>query len=72
MDKMEKKEIKKYLFIAVLAVAVCVIVRNLSFLARIIAILMNAVRPMIIGLAAAYIFNIIMTGFEKRYFKNNS
>ena len=71
MDKMEKKEIKKYLFIAVLAVAVCVIVRNLSVIAKLIGITMSAVRPMIIGLAAAYIFNIIMTGFEQRYFKNN-
>lgn len=72
MDKMDKKEIKKYLFIAVLAVAVCIIVRNLSVLARLIAILMSAVRPMIIGLAAAYIFNIIMTGFEKRYFQKSN
>ena len=71
-EKLDKKDIKKYLLIAVLAVIVCVIVRNLSALAKLIGIIMSAVKPMIIGLAAAYIFNIIMTGFEKRYFKNNS
>lgn len=65
---MDKSEKKKYIFIAVLAVIVCVIVRNLSVLAKVIGIAMSAVRPMIIGLAVAYIFNIIMTGFEKRYF----
>ena len=65
---MEKTEKKKYLFIAVLAVAVCTIVKNLSVLARVIGIAVSAVKPMIIGLAIAYIFNIIMTGFEKRYF----
>lgn len=65
---MERSEKKKYIFIAVLAVIVCIIVRNLSVLAKVIALAMSAVRPMLIGLAIAYIFNIIMTGFEKRYF----
>lgn len=65
---MEKSEKKKYIFIAVLAVIVCIIVKNLSVLAKVLGIALSAVRPMIIGLAVAYIFNIIMTGFEKRYF----
>jgi len=65
---MDRSEKKKYIFIAVLAVIVCIIVRNLSVLAKVIGIAVSAVRPMLIGLAAAYIFNIIMTGFEKRYF----
>ena len=65
---MEKSEKNKYIFIAVLAVIVCIIVKNLSVLAKVIALAMSAVRPMLIGLAMAYIFNIIMTGFEKRYF----
>ena len=71
IDKLEKKEVKKYLLIAVLAIVVCIVARNLSIIAKLIGIIMSAVKPMIIGLVAAYIFNIIMTGFEKRYFKNN-
>ena len=65
---MDRSEKKKYIFIAILAVIVCVIVKNLSVIGKVIGIAMSAVRPMLIGLAAAYIFNIIMTGFEKRYF----
>ncbi len=67
---MDRSEKKKYIFIAVLAVIVCIIVRNLSLLGKVIGIAVSAIRPMLIGLAAAYIFNIIMTGFEKRYFPN--
>lgn len=67
---MEKKEIKKYLLIAVLAVAVCVVVQNFDIVKDIIKIALAALKPLFIGCVMAYIFNIIMNSFEKRYFPN--
>lgn len=65
---MEKKEIKQYFFIAVLAIAVCVIVQNFSVVTGLFGIALNALTPMFVGCIMAYIFNIIMTFFEKRFF----
>ncbi len=70
---MDKKEIKRYIFIAVLAVAVCVIVQNFSLIQNFAGIATNALKPLFIGCIMAYIFNIIMIFFERHYFpKNNS
>ncbi len=70
---MKKKEKVKYLFIAALAVAVCLIVQNFVLFIRLIGLTLSALTPMMIGCIIAYIFNIIMNFFEKHYFpKQNS
>lgn len=70
---MDKKEIKRYVFIAMLAVAVCVIVKNFSVISGICRLALGALKPLFIGCIMAYIFNIIMNSFEKHYFpKSNS
>ncbi len=65
---MDKKEIKRYVFIAFLAVAVCVIVQNFGLIQDFTAIALKALAPLFIGCIMAYIFNIIMCFFEKHYF----
>ena len=65
---MDKKEIKRYVFIAFLAVAVCVIVQNFSVFQNLVLLALKAMRPIFIGCVLAYIFNIIMNFFEKHYF----
>ena len=70
---MSKEEIKRYVFIAFLAIAVCVIVQNFYVFTKLASILLSALKPLFIGIFIAYIFNIIMNFFEKHYFpKNNS
>lgn len=70
---MEKNEIKRYVFIAALAIAVCVICQNFSVLANFVYVVIGALKSLVIGFFIAYIFNIIMNRFEKLYFpKNNS
>ncbi len=65
---MEKKEIRQYAVISLFAIAVCLIVQNFSIISKIAALAANALKPMIIGIFIAYIFNIVMSSFEKRYF----
>ena len=67
---MEKKEIKRYLFIAALAIVSCVIVKHFSVFATLFIMSLGALRPVLIGCSLAYIFNIIMNFFEKHYFPN--
>ena len=70
---MEKREIKRYIFIAVLAIAVCVISQNFSVLSNFVSVFLGALKSLVIGFFIAYIFNIIMNRFEKIYFpKSNS
>lgn len=69
---MEKKELKRYVVIAVLVIAVCYIVQNFSFFARIISVGLNALYPLGLGIVVAYIINIIMSWFEKHYFPRSS
>lgn len=70
---MDKQEIKRGVFVAALAVAVCVIVQNFSYVQGLAGIALKALEPLFIGCIMAYIFNIIMNFFEKHYFpkKNN-
>ncbi|MCM1269689.1 MAG: AI-2E family transporter [Ruminococcus flavefaciens] len=70
---MDKQEIKRGVFVAALAVAVCVIVQNFSYVQGLARIALKALEPLFIGCIMAYIFNIIMNFFEKHYFpkKNN-
>ena len=69
---MDKKEIKRSIFIAALAVAVCVTVQNFAVIAQVFMIALNALKPLIIGCIIAYIFNIIMNSFEKHYFPKST
>lgn len=65
---MEKKQIKKYIFIAFLTLAVCLAVRNFSAISKILSTAFTAVVPLLMGCVTAYIFNIIMSFYEKHYF----
>ena len=70
---MEKREIKRYIFIAILAIAVCVISQNFYVLSNFVSVVLGALTSLVIGFFIAYIFNIIMNRFEKIYFpKSNS
>ena len=69
---MEKKEFKRYILIAVLVIAVCCIVKNLSFFAKIISVGLNALYPLGLGIVVAYIINIIMSWFEAHYFPKST
>ena len=69
---MEKREIKRYIFIAFLAVAVCVISQNFAVFVSFPSVVLGALKPLIMGLMIAYIFNIIMNFFEKHYFPKSS
>lgn len=66
--KMKRSEMKKYLCIAGLAVAVCLIVQNFWIVIALLGLIFKALTPMLIGCIIAYIFNIIMNFFEKHYF----
>lgn len=70
---MNKQEIRRYIFIAFLAVMVCVIVQNFYVFTKLLSILLGALKPLLIGFFIAYIFNIVMKAFEKHYLpKSNS
>ena len=69
---MEKREIKRYIFIAFLAVAVCVISQYFAVFVSFLSVVLGALKPLIMGLMIAYIFNIIMNFFEKHYFPKSS
>lgn len=65
---MDKKELKKYLIIGAVAVAVMVIVKNLSYIGSFMSLIFTAFSPLVIGCAIAFVFNIIMSFFERHYF----
>lgn len=65
---MNKQEIRRYIFIAGLAIAVCVIVQHFYVFTWLVSILLGALKPLFVGFAIAYIFNIIMDFFERHYF----
>lgn len=65
---MNRKELKKYISFAILAVAVCWIVQNFRLFENLISVAMGAVFPLIMGTVIAYIFNIVLNFFEKHYF----
>ena len=69
---MDRKEIKRYIFISVLAIAVCVISQNFAVLSNFVSIVFGALKSLVIGFFIAYIFNIIMNRFEKLYFPKSS
>lgn len=69
---MDKKDIKRYIFIAVLAIAVCVISQNFSVLSNFAMVVLGALKSLVIGFFIAYIFNIVMNRFEKLYFPKST
>lgn len=65
---MERKDIKRYLIIAAIAVGSLLLVQNFSLAIKLVGLIIAALNPLIIGAVIAYIFNIIMGSLEKRYF----
>ena len=65
---MEKKELRRYIVIAILAIAVCFIVQNFAMFTKIISAACGALYPLALGAVMAYIINIIMKWFEVHYF----
>lgn len=65
---MERKELKKYLTIALIVIGVCLIVKNLSSIALVIRIAFSAVYPLLLGCIIAYVFNIFLSFCERYYF----
>lgn len=65
---MEKQDIKRYIFIAFLAIMVCVTVQNFSVCTQLFALLLSSLKSLFIGFSMAYIFNIIMNFLEKHLF----
>lgn len=68
---MKKKEIKRYSFIALLALIVCIAVRNFSVISKLLTTAFGALVPLVTGCIIAYIFNIIMNFYERHYFPKN-
>lgn len=67
---MEKKEIKRYAIISLFIIGICLAVKNFGLFAKLIGVIYAAIYPLILGAVIAYIFNIILSGLEKRYFPN--
>ncbi len=65
---MEKKELKRYLIIGLIIIAVCYIVQNFSFFEGIFSIAVSAFYPLVLGAVIAYIFNIVLGWLEIHYF----
>lgn len=65
---MEKKELKRYGIIALLIIAICFVVKHFSLFGKLITVAYSAVYPLLLGAIIAYIFNIILSAFEKHYF----
>ena len=65
---MDKKEFRKYLIIAVLAIIVCFAVQNLSLFTKGVSVLLTAMYPLVLGCVFAYLFNIILNSLERHYF----
>lgn len=65
---MDKKDLKRYIFIAVLVIAVCFVVQHFSLFGKFIGLIYSAVYPLMLGAVTAYIFNIILSALEKHYF----
>lgn len=66
--KMERKELKKYLIIAVIIIGICAVVKNFSLLGVIIGLIFTALYPLILGAAIAFVFNIFLSFCERHYF----
>ena len=65
---MGKKDIKRYITIAIIAIISCLIVKNFSFFGKMLLTGVKAFYPLALGTIIAYIINIIMHWYEKKYF----
>ncbi len=65
---MKKKDIKRYWLIGVIALTVCIAVKHFSIITGFLKNVVSASVPLLTGCIIAYIFNIIMTFYEKHYF----
>ena len=65
---MEKKDIKRYLTIAVIAIISCLIVKNFAFFGNLLLMFAKSLYPLALGAVIAYIINIIMHWYESKYF----
>lgn len=69
---MAKKEIRHYLVLAAIIIAICYIVKNFKFFEGIISIAFSAAFPLLLGVIIAYIFNILLRWYEKHFFPKSS
>lgn len=69
---MAKKEIRHYLFIAVIIIGICYIVKNFNFFEKIASLIFSAAFPLLLGVIIAYIFNILLRWYEKHFFPKSS
>lgn len=69
---MDKKEIKKYLFIGCVALGVMIIFNNLGYIGGFIRLIFSAMYPLILGCAIAFVFNIFLSFCERYYFPKHS
>lgn len=68
---MEKKDLKRYISIALIAIFACLIVKNFAFFGKIILLAAKSVYPLVLGAVIAYIINIIMRWYESKFFPNS-
>lgn len=70
---MDKKELKRYVIIAIIFICAILVIQNLSLLGVFVNIALKAMYPLLLGITIAYIFNIILSFFEAHFFpKKNS
>ncbi len=67
-----KKEWKKYIPIAICALAVYLIIHYWDGAVNLIVSILGALSPVFIGIAIAYVINILMSFYEKYYFRKHS
>lgn len=65
---MDRKYLKRYIIIAVIAIISCFIIKNFSFFGKILSLGAKSLYPLAIGAVIAYIINIIMRWYETKYF----
>lgn len=65
---MDRKYLKRYIIIAVIAIISCFIIKNFSFFGKILSLGAKSLYPLALGAVIAYIINIIMRWYETKYF----
>ena len=65
---MDKKYLKRYIIIAVIAIISCLIVKNFAFFGKILSMGAKSLYPLALGAVIAYIINIIMRWYETKFF----
>lgn len=65
---MDRKYLKRYIIIAVIAIISCFIIKNFSLFGKILSLGAKSLYPLALGAVIAYIINIIMRWYETKYF----